>query len=97
MLAGTSHLEDDPADGDDWGVGVRNAGKAGGDAAARTSSWRCCSAASPPLETDADVLADVDELRWTGPDRELVELAEQIGGLGLAERAIRLAERRGGT
>jgi hypothetical protein len=47
------------------------------------------------LETDADVLEDVDELRWTGPRHDLVALTEQIGGLGLAERAIRLAERRG--
>jgi hypothetical protein len=47
------------------------------------------------IESGAEVLADVDDLRWTGPRRELVELSEQIGGLGLTERAIRLAERRG--
>ena len=64
---------------------------------ARTSSSRLLFRRIATLETDADVLADVDDLRWTGPERELVELAEQVGGLGLAERAIRLAERRGGN
>ena len=32
-----------------------------------------------------------------GPERELVELSEQIDGVRLTERAIRLAERRGGN
>jgi hypothetical protein len=33
-------------------------------------------------------------MEWKGPRPELVELAERINGLGLAERAIRLAQRR---
>jgi hypothetical protein len=33
-------------------------------------------------------------MEWTGPRPELVKLAEQINGLGLAERAIKLAQRR---
>ncbi|MEY2456710.1 MAG: hypothetical protein QOK06_1804, partial [Acidimicrobiaceae bacterium] len=33
-------------------------------------------------------------LEWTGPQPGFIELAEKIGALGLAERAIRLAEKR---
>ena len=96
VLAKYEHLEDVPAAGEDWGVGVRNPGRL---AATLRENFELALLFRriATLETDADVLADVDELRWTGPERELVELTEQIGGLGLAERAIRLAERRGGT
>jgi 5'-3' exonuclease len=96
VLAKYEHLEDVPAAGEDWGVGVRNPGRL---AATLRENFELALLFRriATLETDADVLADVDDLRWTGPERELVELTEQIGGLGLAERAIRLAERRGGT
>ncbi len=96
VLAKYEHLEDVPAAGEDWGVGVRNPGRL---AATLRENFELALLFRriATLETDADVLADVDELRWTGPERELVELTEQIGGLGLAERAIRLAERRGGS
>ena len=46
------------------------------------------------VESDADVVSSVDQMEWTGPRPELVELTERINGLGLAERAIRLAQRR---
>jgi 5'-3' exonuclease len=87
------HLEQIPAAGEDWGVGVRNPGRL---AATLRDNFELALLFRriATLETDADLLDDVDELRWTGPQRELVGLAEQIGGLGLAERAIRLAERR---
>ncbi len=96
VLAKYRHLEDVPAAGEDWGVGVRNPGRL---AATLRENFELALLFRriATLETDADVLADVDDLRWTGPERELVELAEQVGGLGLAERAIRLAERRGGN
>jgi hypothetical protein len=85
-----------PAAGEDWGVGVRNPGRL---AATLRENFELALLFRrlATLETDADVLADVDDLRWTGPRRELVELGEQIDGLGIAERAIRLAERRGGN
>jgi 5'-3' exonuclease len=96
VLAKYRHLEDVPAAGEDWGVGVRNPGRL---AATLRENFELALLFRriATLETDADVLADVDDLRWTGPERKLVELAEQVGGLGLAERAIRLAERRGGN
>jgi 5'-3' exonuclease len=96
VLAKYGHLEDVPAAGEDWGVGVRNPGRL---AATLRDDFELALLFRrlATLETDAGVLADVDDLRWTGPERELVELAEEIGGLGLAERAVRLAERRGGN
>ena len=48
------------------------------------------------VESDTNVVASVDEMEWRGPNPELVPLAEKINGLGLAERAIRLAQRRAG-
>jgi len=96
VLAKYGHLEGVPAAGESWGVGVRNPGRL---AATLRENFELALLFRrlATLETDAGVLADVDDLRWTGPERELVELAEQAGGLGLAERAIRLAERRGGN
>ena len=68
-------------------------GHAAGELRARASVPRVAT-----LETDADVLANVDDLRWTGPEPELVELTEQIGGLGLAGTSDpSRAERRGGN
>jgi 5'-3' exonuclease len=96
VLAKYGHLEEVPAAGEDWGVGIRNPGRL---AATLRENFELALLFRriATLETDADVLANVDDLRWTGPEPELVELTEQIGGLGLAERAIRLAERRGGN
>jgi 5'-3' exonuclease len=96
VLAKYEHLEDIPAKGEEWGVGVRNPGRL---AATLRDNFELALLFRriATIESDADVLADVDDLRWTGPERELVELSEQIGGLGLAERAIKLAERRGGS
>jgi 5'-3' exonuclease len=94
VLAKYEHLEHVPAKGDEWGVGVRNPGRL---AATLRDNFELALLFRriATIESGADVLADVDDLRWTGPRRELVELSEQIGGLGLTERAIRLAERRG--
>ena len=93
VLAKYEHLEQIPPKGDDWGVDVRNPGRL---AATLRDNFELALLFRriATLETDADVLHDVDELEWTAPRRELVELAEQVNGLGLAERAIKLAERR---
>jgi len=93
VLAKYEHLEQIPPKGDDWGVDVRNPGRLA--ATLRDNlELALLFRRIATLETDADVLHDVDELEWTAPRRELVELAEQVNGLGLAERAIKLAERR---
>jgi 5'-3' exonuclease len=96
VLAKYEHLEHIPAKGEEWGVGVRNPGRL---AATLRDNFELALLFRriATIESDADVLAGVDDLRWTGPERELVELSEQIGGLGLAERAIKLAERRRGS
>jgi 5'-3' exonuclease len=96
VLSKYQHLEQVPAAGEDWGVGIRNPGRL---AATLRENFELALLFRriATLESDANVLGDVDDLRWIGPEPELVELTEQIGGLGLAERAIRLAERRGGS
>jgi 5'-3' exonuclease len=96
VLAKFRHLEYVPVAGEDWGVGIRNPGRL---AMTLRENFELglLFRRLATLETDAGVLADVDDLRWTGPERELVELAERVGGLGLAERAVRLAQRRGGN
>ncbi len=94
VLAKFVHLEDIPAAGDDWGVGIRNPGRL---ALALRENFELALLFRriATVERDADVVQSVDEMEWKGPKPELIALAESINGLGLAERAIRLAERRG--
>jgi 5'-3' exonuclease len=94
VLAKFKHLEAVPAAGEEWGVGVRNPGRL---AATLVEQFELALLFRriATIESDADVLASVDEVEWKGPRPELIPLAERINGLGLAERAIKLAERRG--
>ncbi|MEY2423488.1 MAG: hypothetical protein QOI95_3555 [Acidimicrobiaceae bacterium] len=93
VLAKFLHLESIPPAGEDWGVGVRNPGRL---AATLVEQFELALLFRriATIESDANVITSVDEMEWTGPRPGLVELAERINGLGLAERAIRLAERR---
>ena len=93
VLAKYKHLEAIPPAGEEWGVGVRNPGRL---AATLVDQFELALLFRriATVESDADVIGSVDEMEWTGPRPELVELTEQIKGLGLAERAIRLAQRR---
>ena len=95
VLAKFTHLEAIPAAGEEWGVGVRNAGRL---AATLRDNFELALLFRriATVESDADVVASVDEMEWRGPKAELVPLAEKINGLGLAERAIRLAQKRAG-
>ena len=95
LLAKFGHIEKIPAAGEDWGVGIRNPGRL---AATLRDNFELAMLFRriATIERDADVLASVDDLEWTGPSRELLTLAGEIGGRGLAERAVRLAERRAG-
>ncbi|MEY2405759.1 MAG: hypothetical protein QOG39_675 [Acidimicrobiaceae bacterium] len=93
LLARYKHLEAIPALGEDWGIGVRNPGRLAAvlrDNLELAFLFRRIAT----VEADADVVASVDDVEWRGPEPGFVELAERIGALGLAERAIRLAERR---
>jgi 5'-3' exonuclease len=95
VLAKYKHLEAVPAAGEEWGVGVRNPGRL---AATLVEQFELALLFRriATIESDAEVVASVDEMEWKGPRPELVPLAERINGLGLAERAIRLAEKRAG-
>ena len=46
------------------------------------------------LRTDAALFADVEELRWTGPNATLEGLIARMGDTRLAARIAKLAARR---
>ena len=48
------------------------------------------------LELDAPVSANVDDLEWTGPAEDFLEVAQHLDAPGLAERAAKLRARRFG-
>ena len=93
LLARYEHLEAIPPLGEDWGIGIRNPGRL---ALVLRESFELALLFRriATVESDADVVSSVDDIEWRGPQPGFVELAERIGALGLAERAIRLAERR---
>ena len=95
VLAKYGHLEDIPAAGNDWGAGVRNPGRL---AATLRENFELALLFRriATIESDAPVVSSVDEMEWRGPTKDLVALAEKIDGLGLAERAVKLARRRFG-
>lgn len=86
------HLEAVPAAGADWqGVPVRNAGKLA--LTLRTQLEQALLFRRiATLETDAPVVATVDELAWTRPTAGFADLcAQRLDAPGLAERADALA------
>lgn len=94
LLARYGHLESIPIDGTPWdGVGIRNGGRLMAtlrDNFEQALLFRRIAT----VEADADVLGSIDELEWVGPEPEFIKLCESIDALGLAERAVRLAEAR---
>ena len=95
VLAKYKHLEDIPPAGDDWGVGIRNPGRL---ALVLRESFELALLFRriATVEADADVVQDVDQLEWRGPREDFIKIAEDLGALGLAERAIKLAKARFG-
>jgi 5'-3' exonuclease len=93
LLARYVHLEAIPPLGEDWGIGVRNPGRLAL-VLRENLELALLFRRIATVEADADVIRNVDEMEWTGPQSGFLELAERIGALGLAERAIRLAEKR---
>ena len=95
VLARYGHLEDIPPDSHDWDVTVRGASKL-----ALTLKHNFADALLfrriATIEYDAPTIGSVAELEWTGPTRDLVELAASVDAPGLANRAVRLAESRFG-
>ncbi len=88
-----SHLEDVPGDVADWDVNVRGAAKL---AATLRADYELALLFRriATVELDAPTFGDVEELRWTGPLPELVEICEHLDAPGLVARAVALAERR---
>src|SRR3954463_2890737 len=93
VLAKFRHLEAIPAAGDDWGLGVRNPGRLA-TVLREQFELALLFRRIATVERDADVVQSVDQLEWKGPTRELLSLTESINGLGLAERAVKLAKKR---
>ena len=87
------HIEAVPPAGDDWGVGIRNPGRL---AAVLRESFELALLFRriATLELDAGVLANVDELEWTGPRADFAALCESIDAPALAQRADALAAKR---
>jgi 5'-3' exonuclease len=91
VLARYEHLEAIPASSEDWDVVVRGGAKLAKtlrDGFDEALLFRIIAT----IQYDAPTVTDVDELRWQGPRPEVMEVAERVDALGLAERAVRLAE-----
>jgi 5'-3' exonuclease len=95
VLARYQHLEEVPHLGGDWDISppVRNAARL---AATLRDNFdeALLFRRIATVEVDEPVLKDVTDLEWTGPKPGFVELCEKIDALGLAERAVKLAEAR---
>ena len=90
MLARYGHLEGIPDDPDDWDVAVRGATKLGAVlAGARAEALLYRRLAT--LDFAAPGMANVEDLRWTGPADHLEALCAHLDAPQAAERARRLA------
>ncbi len=90
VLARWRHIEDIPADVDDWDVVVRGAAKLG----ATLQEGRDLARLFKDLATlriDRSLLGQVDELRWQGPTGDFAEVCAALDAPGLARRAEALA------
>ncbi|MGI8664087.1 MAG: 5'-3' exonuclease [Acidimicrobiales bacterium] len=94
VLAAYGHLESIPPAGDDWSVDIRNKGRL---ALVLRESFELALLFRriATLESDAEVLGDVDELEWRGPTAGFPALCEHLGMPALAVRADSLATKRG--
>ncbi|MCU1357626.1 MAG: Flap endonuclease [Acidimicrobiales bacterium] len=91
VLARYGHLEDIPKDSHDWDVDVRGASKL-----ALTLHHQFEDALLfriiATIQYDAPTMASVDELLWTGPQPNAIEVATRFDAVALVERAVRLAQ-----
>lgn len=96
VLARYGHLEAIPADADDWDVAVRGAAKLAATLVERRDDAELYRHLAT-LDLDTPVMADVEDLRWTGPADHLEAVCAHIDAPRMAERARRLAAERGVT
>ena len=94
VLARYGHLESIPADAADWDIPVRGAVKLAATLAERRDDAELYRHLAT-LDLDAPVMADVADLRWTGPADHLEAVCAHIDAPRVAERARRLAAERG--
>ncbi|MCH8008993.1 MAG: flap endonuclease, partial [Chloroflexi bacterium] len=93
VLARYGHLEEIPANVDDWEVSVRSAAKLA-DALADQIDDALLFKDLATLRTSVPVVASVDELEWRGPTADLRKVVDYLRAPALEERAKRLAEGR---
>jgi 5'-3' exonuclease len=93
VLARFGHLEDIPAAGEAWGVGVRNAGRLAA-TLVRERDLAFLFRRLATLETDVDDIGSVDDLRWSGPTADFADWSGRLDAPGLAARAERLSATR---
>jgi len=94
VLARYEHVEGIPGDAGAWDVPVRGAQKLA-TTLAEQRDLAMLFRGLATLRTDAAVGA-VDDWRWRGATPSFPEWAERLGAPGMAQRARRLADRRGG-
>ena len=94
MLARYGHIEQIPLNVGDWDIKVRGAAKLAATLADELDHALLFRRIAT-VEVDAPVSTSVDEIAWRGPQPELVAICEDIDAMGLAERAVALAESRG--
>jgi 5'-3' exonuclease len=90
VLARYRHLEHIPHRGEEWEVSVRGAARLAA-ALAEQRERALLFRTLAGLRRDAPIGADVDALRWTGPDAAFAAWSERLGDPALRERAVRLA------
>jgi 5'-3' exonuclease len=92
LLARYGHLEDIPADADDWDVPLRGAAKLAAILVAQRADADLFKELAT-VRTDADVGA-VDDWEWTGPTEDFPAWCERFGWPKLAADAAELAAAR---
>ncbi len=90
VLARYGRLEDIPADPATWDITVRGAAKLGAVLQEQFDDALLFRLIAT-IQTEAPTMANVDELRWTGPRPELAEVAARLDAPRLVERANKLA------
>jgi 5'-3' exonuclease len=93
VLARWGHLEDIPPDPADWEVSVRGAAKLSA-ALVDGHDDALLFKRLATLRVEPSLLANVDELRWTGPSDEFAEVAAAFDAPSLVKRAEALAAQR---
>jgi 5'-3' exonuclease len=93
VLAEYTHLENIPADVNDWTVTVRGASKLADTLQSRFADALLFRRIAT-VELDSPVSTSVDELEWAGPTDGFAAVADLIGGPQLYSRAGKIAAER---